>query len=157
MSSPEALGGLSRERACATSPSMRSSPAKPKLSRLASLPFVAACVAIYAVSDMPRPPVPDVMAFDFSDKLMHAAAYGLLGWLAALSVVARKGMSRRSLREAWVWATAYGCFDEWHQSFVPHRSASVGDIAADAFGAALALWLLWRVRKSTRVDFASPR
>ena len=41
----------------------------------------------------------------------------------------------------------YAASDEWHQSFVPGRSASVGDFLLDCAGIALALtahWLLTR-------------
>ena len=58
-------------------------------------------------------------------------------------------------------AVLYGLGDEVHQSFVPGRDASVGDVVADAAGALLgaAAWVLGcgalarftsRVRRATR-------
>jgi len=46
-----------------------------------------------------------------------------------------------------VWAAtlavAYGVTDEWHQRFVPGRSATLGDLAADAVGAVVAVAIAW--------------
>ena len=47
----------------------------------------------------------------------------------------------------------YAASDEWHQSFVPGRQATVYDVMSDAAGAALGLlvfWFLarWRSRRS---------
>jgi VanZ family protein len=51
-----------------------------------------------------------------------------------------------------VFATLYGLTDEWHQSFVPGRSAAVADALADMVGAIVgsAAWLmLWaRINKT---------
>ena len=50
-------------------------------------------------------------------------------------------------------AIAYGISDEIHQSFVPGRDASVGDLIADSVGAALGaglvVYLLRRSRRPT--------
>jgi VanZ family protein len=48
---------------------------------------------------------------------------------------------------------AYAVFDEWHQSFVAGRNASVSDVIVDVIGAALMLlvigcWSLLRARRS---------
>jgi VanZ family protein len=58
-------------------------------------------------------------------------------------------------------AVLYGLSDEVHQSFIPGRDASVGDVVADALGALLgaAAWVVGcrvlgrftsRVRRDTR-------
>ncbi len=46
-----------------------------------------------------------------------------------------------------VAATLYAISDEWHQSFVPSRSASAIDVAIDACGVACAA--LWKYRRDT--------
>ena len=48
-----------------------------------------------------------------------------------------------------VCATAYGVSDEFHQTFVPGRTADVHDVAADAIGAALAAAGAWAILKAT--------
>jgi VanZ family protein len=92
--------------------------------------------AIFAVSG-----VPDltVLPVDVSDKTAHAGAYALLGALAlrGFAGAAWAGCTATAAWKAWTLATAYGLSDEWHQSFVPGRTASFGDIAADAAGAAM--------------------
>lgn len=45
----------------------------------------------------------------------------------------------KCLMTAFLLATALGLVDEWHQSFVPNRNASLWDVSIDALGAGLAL------------------
>jgi VanZ family protein len=100
------------------------------------VPFVAGCVAIWCVSAMPRPPVPEELQFWNSDKLMHFAAYAVLCALAMWGSVRRHGWTPRALVTAALMTSAYGIVDEVHQSFVPGRSVSVLDWIADTSGAA---------------------
>jgi len=48
---------------------------------------------------------------------------------------------------AFVIAVAYAGTDEWHQSYVPGRSASVSDVAVDACGVALGAIALLAARR----------
>jgi VanZ family protein len=64
-----------------------------------------------------------------SDKVIHAGAYAVLAALATLAT--GNPVVGASL------AVLYGVTDEVHQSFVPGRFPSVGDLVADAIGAAL--------------------
>lgn len=98
---------------------------------------VAACMGlIFAFSSMPSPPMPPGV----SDKLLHAAGYA---GLAALSLRATAGgrlggVAGRSAATAWAIATLYGASDEFHQRFVPGRSAEFADLVADGLGAGVA-------------------
>lgn len=77
--------------------------------------------------------------FEGADKLAHVALYAPLGFLLG-----------RAVGVGWLavlLATAYGVSDEWHQVFVPGRSASLGDVVADAVGAALGA-AAWSIRRS---------
>jgi VanZ family protein len=49
----------------------------------------------------------------------------------------------RVFRIALVICALYACSDEFHQSFVPSRGASVDDVALDTFGSAVGLALRW--------------
>lgn len=100
------------------------------------LPFVGFTIAFWMVSATPRPWVP--LTFNSADKLMHCVAYA---GLAAWARVATLALPRAGLW-AFVLAAGYGVIDEVHQSFVPGRSASVFDVAADATGALLAVLVL---------------
>jgi VanZ family protein len=70
------------------------------------------------------------------DKLLHLAAYAVLGALLAGALAARLGTGR-AVGLAVALAAAYGATDEWHQSYVPGREADPADWAADAAGAVL--------------------
>ena len=65
---------------------------------------------------------------------LHIPLFGLLQWLW-LRALTRPG---RALLVAIVLAAlitiGYGCLDEFHQSFVPGRYASLQDILLDTFG-----------------------
>ncbi|MCA9319623.1 MAG: VanZ family protein [Planctomycetes bacterium] len=75
-------------------------------------------------------------------NFLHAPFYALLSGLWALGLGAI-GASAAADRGAAPWqatliATVFGALDEWHQSFVPGRTASLWDVATDLFGAAAA-------------------
>jgi VanZ family protein len=110
-------------------------------SRLSLWAPVVACMAlIFGLSSMSSPPTPGAV----SDKLLHFAAYGGLAALCLRATCGGRlvGLSPRTLLLAWALATAYGATDEFHQRFVPHRSAELADLAADGAGAAVAVSVL---------------
>lgn len=79
---------------------------------------------------------------------MHIVAYAALStsWLLALWQPGTLAEPRTARRLGWigvVLAVAYGVVDEVHQSYVPGRVPSCGDVISDAVGAILAL-LWWR-------------
>jgi VanZ family protein len=80
------------------------------------------------------------------DWITHGAAYLVLGVLLGRAIT---GGFRRRITTAGALAvvglcTLYGVSDEFHQSFVPGRDASPGDVAKDCAGAAIAVWLARR-------------
>jgi len=82
---------------------------------------------------------------DVSDKTAHFAAYAILGALMLRARVAglwtRTGATQAV--SAWALACAYAVSDEWHQTFVPGRTAAWDDLVADALGAGVAVLLAW--------------
>ncbi|MEI8233760.1 MAG: VanZ family protein [Verrucomicrobiota bacterium] len=72
-------------------------------------------------------------------KGAHMSEYALLGVLLLYALAAGKGDARKWLSSAWMLSVAYAAADEFHQSFVPGRNASVVDVGIDAAGAALGL------------------
>jgi VanZ family protein len=79
------------------------------------------------------------------DWLHHGVAYAGLA-LVTLRAAAggrRSGIGVASVTLAWLIVVAYGATDEWHQSFVPGRTADLRDVAADGAGAALGLGVAW--------------
>lgn len=70
-------------------------------------------------------------------KLAHITEYAILftliRWSFATTHESAKEQMRRSLVSL-VISVLYACSDEYHQSFVPGRSASVGDVLIDSIG-----------------------
>ncbi len=98
------------------------------------LPPVLLMAALFLVSHTPLP----VTLPGRSDKFLHALAFGVLAVLWARAL----GFERRALLLAFLFSVLWGILDEFHQSFVPGRFASIGDAAADAVGALVAVVLL---------------
>ena len=83
-------------------------------------------------------------------KAAHFTEYAVLGFLAARAFV---GSSHRALRENWLIASAilvvtYALLDEFHQSFVRVRTASIFDSLIDIAGGLFALICLAYFRRS---------
>jgi VanZ family protein len=117
------------------------------------LPAIAYAALIFWLSSQPNP-LPRLTG-RVSDKLLHLVEY------ATFAVVATWGLSHlmalpRAARWAALVGSLYGASDEFHQRFVPHRSAEVADWVTDTVGAALGAllaWLIlrrWRARASIR-------
>ncbi|PYI75254.1 MAG: hypothetical protein DMF04_10765 [Verrucomicrobia bacterium] len=91
----------------------------------------------------------------FVRKLAHVSEYAVLAVLLYRAVVHTTLKGRRALSAALVLVlcAAYAASDEFHQSFVPSRTASVRDVMIDICGATLALILYWSI--ATRRIIAS--
>jgi VanZ family protein len=89
------------------------------------------------------------------DKIAHCIAYATLAAAWALFFLA--GKRTRAWSPWLIWAVAfsvslgYGALDEFHQSFVPGRDASVFDLLADGLGAAAGAGII--ARFSSRLSF----
>ena len=93
------------------------------------------------------------------DKTLHAIEYGVLALLvfrAARMQFPRACVVRVAVLAA-AFAMLYGLSDEWHQVYVPNRDASLGDLLADAAGAALAAGacLAWYKRRHGSIHACS--
>ena len=84
---------------------------------------------IFYLSHQPQLPMPPG-----GDKTAHLVVYAVLAFTVAWAWGPRGSHLSRGASAA-VLATLYGLSDEWHQSFVPGRTASAADIMADAVGA----------------------
>jgi VanZ family protein len=90
---------------------------------------------ILTLTSLPASEFAPVGAFAFpgADKLVHAVLYGILGALVARAAGA--AATRRTLGTLLLGVAAFAAVDEWHQRFIPGRSADVRDFAADLAGA----------------------
>ena len=98
------------------------------------LPLTALCSAIFYQSCFPS--FQTDALFPSFDKVLHFTAYGLMAFLAARALKQEKpGMSDTAITLfAVCFSILFGLSDEVHQSFVPGRSASIWDLAADSLG-----------------------
>lgn len=99
--------------------------------------------ALFFLSSLPSPP--QTLAFDFGDKIAHAAAFGVLGCFLSFARLPYPLGSLNRVMLVTVLVIAYGVSDEFHQSFVPGRDSSATDIVADGIGgfvtAFVVVWL----------------
>ncbi len=101
------------------------------------------CGIIFGLSAQESLPVPQL--FDFQDKLIHAGAYfvmGLFSWRAFRHLGLQSGNLALLVI---LFCSIYGISDEWHQFYVPGRSASVWDWLADTLGAFLAVKVIQKL------------
>ena len=103
------------------------------------LPALFLMAAIFSFSSQPGDNLPDFLSWDLVvKKTGHFIGYGLL----ALSNFYGLKYDKKQYWLAWLLAVAFSATDEFHQSFVPSRHASVFDVVIfDNFGAAFALWV----------------
>ncbi len=102
-------------------------------------PAMLMMALIFCLSSLPGRSLPEP-AWDNLDKLVHALVYGVLA-AAFLHGLGRRQSSRKPPATALLavcLTLLYGASDELHQFFVPGRSTSLADLAADGVGAMLA-------------------
>ncbi len=78
------------------------------------------------------------------DKLLHAMVYG------GLALFYWMGLGFRAPFPSWVLVTTIGALDEFHQIFIPTRTADVLDVVADAVGAAIVILVLQHLSRAPR-------
>lgn len=113
------------------------------------LPPALYAAAIFAVSSISRPPEPPGPV---TDKHVHVLLYAGLSALVLRALAGGRwpGVTAWRCAAAALLAALYGASDEWHQAFVPGRSADLLDLAADAAGAIGAAGLAWAATRLGR-------
>ncbi|MBI3169047.1 MAG: VanZ family protein [Chloroflexi bacterium] len=104
------------------------------------LPSLLMMLIIFGFSSRADNELPDFQTWDyFVKKCAHIVIYGLL----ALSYL--RMLPGRNYKLAWLLAVIYAVTDEFHQSLVPGRHASVVDVLVfDNLGAMIALFVHYR-------------
>ena len=115
------------------------------------LPLILYCLFIYIQSAHPSPE--QIPSIPFIDKVLHCAAYGIMGILfyRAYQTLRIKNNIQMLMLLSVVSASLYGISDEIHQSFVPFREAEVADVIADMLGAASGV-LLYQLLVVSRIE-----
>jgi VanZ family protein len=105
-----------------------------------------------AQPDLPGPPEP-WLATLFANSA-HFGVYALLAfwWWRALRSFQKTQSAWVILLLAFLISVLYGASDEFHQSFVPGRDPSLLDWLVDMAGAATALWLVWQMSETRKVE-----
>lgn len=106
------------------------------------IPALLVMGTIFWFSSQPGDALPD---FDWADRIVkkggHMFGYGLLAFWVWYAL----GLKAKKRWQAWLFAVLYAATDEFHQSFVPYRGASVWDVLVfDNLGALLSLWIMER-------------
>ncbi|MDI3340204.1 MAG: VanZ family protein, partial [Sphaerobacter sp.] len=96
---------------------------------------------IFMLSSRSQVPSPLGISGTLTSIAGHLVAYGILGYLLVEAVGVSRVEPGTTARLALLLAVLYGISDEWHQSFVPGRDASLGDLFVDAVGAWLGVAL----------------
>jgi VanZ family protein len=94
----------------------------------------------------------------FLRKAAHVLEYAVLAVLLYRAFVHTVFQSRRALSAGIVLLScaAYAASDEFHQSFVPSRTATLRDVMIDLCGATIAVLLYWSIAsrdRKSRLDF----
>jgi VanZ family protein len=136
------------------------------------LPPLAWIALSFYLSHQPTLPYPGGIDAKIISTLGHVGVFGVLAVLIWWALGLQQDATARAdiaphlrprqrgefplafERREWLAITltvAYGFLDEWHQSFVPGRMPDWRDIAADTFGAVLAMLAVrWIARRMER-------
>ena len=103
------------------------------------LPLFLYMFLIFGLSSISRYPEIPHWVFNL-DKFIHTIEYYILGYLLMRVLVTspRSVFAGSPAVFAIVFGMLYAISDEWHQSFVPGRYASVYDVLFDILGVVLA-------------------
>ena len=79
-------------------------------------------------------------------KIAHFTEYAILGFLAARAF---RNSPHPAIKQRWflicvALVVIYALLDEYHQSFVPSRTASIFDSMIDMMGGLIALIIVWK-------------
>jgi len=105
------------------------------------LPVLLWTTAIFIFSSQPVLPGPEIISLDFIfKKSAHMFVFGVLFFLIYRSLVYNKQNILKATLMAAILTTLYAMSDEYHQSFIQGRTASMRDVMFDGLGMFMA-WL----------------
>jgi VanZ family protein len=114
-------------------------------------PVLVWMAIIFALSAQPRLPSPENQVLEILlEKLSHAFEYAVLAALATRAWDVMHGRPRFAFGFGVLVACVYALSDEFHQTFVPGRSADWTDLGFDWAGAVIGAWLWQRARKASQ-------
>jgi VanZ family protein len=113
------------------------------------IPMVLVMGIIFYVSHQPGDFIP--LPIIGVDKLLHVVVYSILAgtFLYGLQPISQSSNQMAIAVAAVIFCTVYGLSDEFHQSFIQGRLASIWDVLADGIGGLLAAFI-WFKREGAR-------
>lgn len=113
------------------------------------MPCVSWAIVILAITSVPGTSIPAGPEIPGIDKVVHGVMYGVLGVLAGDAL---RGEGAGAFIAAGMLIALMAVGDEWHQAWIPGRSAETLDWVADVAGATLGLTLsrAAQARRETR-------
>ncbi|MDL1988835.1 MAG: VanZ family protein [Deltaproteobacteria bacterium] len=117
------------------------------------LPVIIYCLLIFIQSSYPSPE--NIPNLPYLDKLIHFAAYAILGILffRAFRTQRFKENINLVIMLSILSSSLYGMSDEVHQYFVPYRNADIMDFLADVMGSICGVYLLMHLTGMKRMKF----
>lgn len=112
-------------------------------------PILIYCLLIFVQSSYPSTErIPD---WPYIDKMLHFAAYALLGalFLRAFKTTKIKNNLKLVLILSVLLSSFYGVSDEIHQYFAPYRSADLMDVLADMLGGIMGVYIYQTIAGKT--------
>jgi VanZ family protein len=109
------------------------------------LPAILCAFFIFIGSSIPSEYFPSLSIFE-EDKLIHFVFFFALSFLTyrAFKFQTRyPHLSKYALGASLLFTVLYGAVDEFHQMFVPGRSADLLDLLADSLGALVCILALY--------------
>ncbi|MFW6074200.1 MAG: VanZ family protein [Chloroflexota bacterium] len=100
-----------------------------------SIPSILWMALIFALSSRQTLPPPPGVSFSTGAIIGHFSLYFVLTVLLAVAFSGALRPNAWAIFAAAVAASFYGISDEFHQAFVPGRSATLFDVIVDASGA----------------------
>lgn len=87
-------------------------------------------------------------------ECLHLIEFAVLYLLWVIAFIAGGRFSRQTNRMAAVMSVLYGFIDEFHQYFVPFRSATITDLLKDTVGVVIAYLIIKKIR-SHKTEYGS--
>ena len=112
-------------------------------------PALAWMLLIFALSAQSQLPTPEQRWLDsLFEKSAHTFEFAILGALMSRALLAKESPGWRAVGIAVLLTWLYALSDEFHQRYVPGRSADWRDISFDWLGAIIGTWLWLRYTQS---------
>ena len=108
-------------------------------------PLLFTLTLIFIISHQPGDSLPE-SAFILSDKIWHILEYGFLAatFLYWHNPAGKLNTTKTAIITI-MFCVFYAATDEYHQSFIPLREATLSDVTADGIGATLVA-IIWKLR-----------